>query len=475
MKKRLYQDDFEAFLSESADAHRMYPSDKVWRKIDRELHGDKHWPALTFTAILTGALILAGLVLLKPEKDLFEAKARQNTSSVARVENKVSAAFPDAVAAVESRKQVKQELQNQQTVSADLSQPQEDITSLDAEKNSNPAQLENNLQSAAGAYAGELPDETTTGNSLIERTLLVQDNHLNIAQEQIAPPDLAQTTTNMPDAADKANSSEMVSATAAAFSGNAGTSITLNKLPASRWSMQYYVTPSMSYRLLYEDKELDVHNYTNGLMPATYYNNVNAMVNQKAKLGFEAGAGVLYRVNNKFSVKGGLQVNYRQFGIDAYETSGFQPAILRLNRGVYYDSIRTVARISNYPNSNKSTELTNKYLQLSMPVGFELNISESRNTAFVLSSTIQPTYLISQEVWLISSDYGSYVQRPDLLNRWNLNTSVEAFLRISGKNMNWQLGPQIRYQMMPSANSKYTVHEHLIDYGFKIGISKAMH
>ena len=70
MKKNFNLDELEEFLSDSADQHRMYPSDKVWRNINKELHGNKSWPALTFGAILTGAVITAGLILVHPDKSL---------------------------------------------------------------------------------------------------------------------------------------------------------------------------------------------------------------------------------------------------------------------------------------------------------------------------------------------------------------------------------------------------------------------
>ena len=62
MKKKLYMDELESFIAESADGVRMYPSDRVWLNIDKRLRGERKWPALTFGAVLTGAILLAGLI-----------------------------------------------------------------------------------------------------------------------------------------------------------------------------------------------------------------------------------------------------------------------------------------------------------------------------------------------------------------------------------------------------------------------------
>jgi hypothetical protein len=36
------------------------------------------------------------------------------------------------------------------------------------------------------------------------------------------------------------------------------------------------------------------------------------------------------------------------------------------------------------------------------------------------------------------------------------------------------MGPQMRYQLLSSYKEDYPIREHLVDYGFKIGIQKTL-
>ncbi|MCU0403408.1 MAG: hypothetical protein MUE99_02585, partial [Chitinophagaceae bacterium] len=72
MKHSFDLDNFESFLSEQADRHRMYPGDRVWRNIQENLHGTSRWPALTFGAILTMATLAIVLTITYPNRNLLE-------------------------------------------------------------------------------------------------------------------------------------------------------------------------------------------------------------------------------------------------------------------------------------------------------------------------------------------------------------------------------------------------------------------
>jgi hypothetical protein len=212
-------------------------------------------------------------------------------------------------------------------------------------------------------------------------------------------------------------------------------------------------------------------------VPVSNYNTLSSMVNHKPKIGIEAGAAVMYNVTDNFRVKAGLQMNYRQYAIEAYSSNTSQPALIRIDQGNNrFDTIFASTGVSNVGAQQDAMQVTNHFFQLGVPVGFELSMVNFKSAQFVLAATFQPTYNIGQQAWLISTDYQSYVKQPDLMRRWNFNTGIEAFLRFSNKsgNLNWQVGPQIRYQLLPGAQDKYPVREHLIDYGLKIGVSKTL-
>ena len=54
--------EFEQFLRENADNHRLYPADSVWENIHARLHPKKRWPltAILLLAFTTGSITWFG-------------------------------------------------------------------------------------------------------------------------------------------------------------------------------------------------------------------------------------------------------------------------------------------------------------------------------------------------------------------------------------------------------------------------------
>jgi hypothetical protein len=78
---------------------------------------------------------------------------------------------------------------------------------------------------------------------------------------------------------------------------------------------------------------------------------------------------------------------------------------------------------------------------------------------------------VGERAYLISSDYKNYTEVPWLTRKWNVATNLETFVSYSTGKMQWQVGPQVRYQLLSSFNSKYPVKENLFDFGLKVGVS----
>jgi hypothetical protein len=188
-------------------------------------------------------------------------------------------------------------------------------------------------------------------------------------------------------------------------------------------------------------------------------------------MGAEIGAAVLYQLTDNLRVKSGLQLNYRQYGIEAYATAQMQPAILALDRGQGVDSVIRYTNIS-AQSGYKQLELSSNFLQLALPVGFDLRLAQANKVGFYVSASSQLTWQLSSNSYIISADYKNYLKQPDLDRRFNINTAVEAFVSFDAGGVTWQAGPQIRYQLLPGSTSAYPVREHLVDYGLKVGVVK---
>ncbi|HEX2535584.1 MAG TPA: hypothetical protein VHK69_17700, partial [Chitinophagaceae bacterium] len=90
---------------------------------------------------------------------------------------------------------------------------------------------------------------------------------------------------------------------------------------------------------------------------------------------------------------------------------------------------------------------------------------------FGVATSVQPTYVLGDRAYVISSDYKHYAEVPWLIRRWNLNTNLETYVAYSTGKVQWQVGPQVRYQVLSSFVQKYPVKENLFDFGLKVGVS----
>ena len=74
MEDNFTNEDFEEFLQDQVRNHRMYPKDTVWRDINKKLHGDKKWPALTIAAFALLAVTVIISVYFSPKPNIFALK-----------------------------------------------------------------------------------------------------------------------------------------------------------------------------------------------------------------------------------------------------------------------------------------------------------------------------------------------------------------------------------------------------------------
>jgi len=213
---------------------------------------------------------------------------------------------------------------------------------------------------------------------------------------------------------------------------------------------QFYFTPTLSYRNVNDNK-------------------INDIVPHKPAFGFELGTAAKYPISKNTKLRAGVQFNVNRYEIKTWDSYA-QFATIKLVDG---NKVGYVTKITNYNNLSgyQTNWLQNFFLQVSTPIGVEVKLSGDEKVQFGMASTVQPTYLLGDKAYLISADYKNYIEEPNLVRRWNVNTSLETFVAYSTGHLNWQVGPQVRYQVLSSYLKKYPIKEHLFDFGFKIGIS----
>jgi len=246
----------------------------------------------------------------------------------------------------------------------------------------------------------------------------------------------------------------------------------------SRVNWQVYMSPTVNYRTLSGGEPFTVPKSGVQYVPIalTHTGSPNDYVIHKAAMGYEAGGSLLYRVTRNFTLKAGLQFNYSRYDIKAYTSSNSQQATIALNTSYGGYNPNVISGLSNIQNfgGNQVTDLYNHYYQLSVPLGFELRIFGNERIQFNIAATIQPSYLINRNNYLLTTDYSDYTKVPSLFRKWNFDGGVEAFVSYKIAGLRWQVGPELRYQMLSSYTTQYPIRENLKAYGLKIGVSKTI-
>ena len=89
MEKRIYTNNFERFIKESADDFKMIPSKRVWHSIYNDLHPSRKWPSVLMCLILFTGMLFIGYENTDPTSSLSsEKKTTQNNTILATLENK---------------------------------------------------------------------------------------------------------------------------------------------------------------------------------------------------------------------------------------------------------------------------------------------------------------------------------------------------------------------------------------------------
>lgn len=134
-------------------------------------------------------------------------------------------------------------------------------------------------------------------------------------------------------------------------------------------------------------------------------------------------------------------------------------------------AISSISYYGNGPGSRQA-DLHNYSLQLSLPVGFEYKILGNDDVRLYAVASFQPSFVLANQAYLLSTDKKNYMTYAPLSRKWNMGTNIGAFISTNSNKLNWQIGPQIHYQILSSYGKAYSVREHFIDYGIRFGVSK---
>jgi len=399
--------EFEQFLKENADNHRLYPADSVWVNIQARLHPKKRWP---LTAILLLAFTTGSITWFGYGERSIESVRSASTREASVTTNEIVSDFVSDVP---------------QFVNGFAEAP---IVS---------AQIPATKIEPAITVA---PEETS-----IEPTIAV------------APAAVATSTAT-------AEPSYPLSIESVTNSYQRQ-----KHSPRFRW--QFHFTPTVSYRSLKEDQKFIAQARMNLLAaPMAATTELSNVINHRPDLGMQIGLLGTYPLGKRLDLIAGLQFNVSKYDIKAFNYPTEVATIALVNAWGGPTAVTTVTSFRSNGFMNKASWLRNYYYSLSAPVGLEWRILGKKQNHWGFSTTIQPTYMVGNRSYIISMDYQNYAEVPYLINKWNLNVGVETYAKFSVGKTDFRVGPQVRYQLFSSFKKGYPVSEHLYDFGVKLGM-----
>lgn len=486
MEQQFFEDEFEQFLRENADQHRMYPSDGVWTNIYRRFHPGKR---RTMIAILL-LLVLSGIYWLATHTVLPNRQSKP-ISTVQSVEGDYHQHFSTVTVDDIIEKLRAKSFMPPLAIEAPVALNPLGITrELRPSLVSIPTVFSANFgyvnQFSMSHWDLVLPRlrlpvyELSTVPVLpaVAQVVVGSRNPVVAAPEQLAElsqPEIENMESASPviEQLNKLTAQPSVRRTNSLANPPITAAPTVTTKPArkSKWETSVHFVPSVGYRNLFESKNWVT--YGNSPLMVSRLN-VNQFVDHKPAIGFELGGGLRYRLNKALVLKTGLQLNLTRYSIGAFAHAKEKTMVaLNPTLGFRPDTLITTSNLRNLA-GNRPARLHNAYLQISMPIGAELKLFGDERLQVNLGGSLQPSYLLNTNQVQLSGDFSNYVSEPSLLRRWNLASSMEVFVTYKSGKVNWQIGPQFRYNLLSTFKKEYPIKENLMEYGLKIGITRPL-
>lgn len=490
MERGFYKEDIEELLKEKADQYKMYPSDKVWKGIHRSLHPNRKWYWLSLILFLGAVGYYTFIEFITPSISN-KAISKNNPASTLSTSTETTTESSDNKPAV-----IVPFGTPKQTGTSNGSIVKQRMFVLNPDNNTDEGNtgvvinMDQPPVIAATANPIDIPDNPILA---FNQEALVYDVDARPAQKLWQPDQTgggaeepvfnnqlfqvpAASTLLSPTAIDgsklgeNTNDAQEDNKRVNWLANHAVYELPVPKQKRLGWQLTF--TPTMNYRT-WRGSNYPSDVKTLPLAPIIE-GDPEKLVNHKPAMGFEVGSNILYTLNKTFTLKTGLLFNFTRYDIQAYSSSNSEPATIALNSnwGIATGALTTYTRYRNF-GGDASENLHNQYFQLSVPVGMEVNLLGKDKIHVGIGGTVQPTYLLNRNSYLLTADY-KYATEPSLVRKWNVNTSLEAFISYKTGDLKWKVGPQLRYQLFSSYIQKYPIRENLYNYGIQIGVTKTI-
>ena len=455
MERYMYQDDsFERMLKQKADEYRMYPSDQSWDAIFNHLHKPNrfYWKAASF---FTAALLTAGLWVSINQHEVKPAvvAVANNLTLETTATLKPSTITTGRISENNSPQRIIKKNnalvpEQQQTIAVNTDTKANDAisegtttlsTSSNQSLNAEPVIKEVELIKTGSQELKALTMPSLAFASFASTNQQLTGNSTDVPTNTVEPADENKTDADL-------NYEVHVPV--------------LMQKPLPKAQLQFHVTPSASYRVLVSDNRFNFGNLRDP----------ESAVKHHSSIGLEAGATFVKPLSKTLAFTAGVQFNFTNYTVVG---SRYNPELAT----VILNSARNVQRYTDLRTQNGyfPEEISNKTYQISIPIGLQVRMMQTKKISWNIGTSIQPTYQFNSTGYLVTNDYKNYIKAPEFLRSFNLNYSIETFLRFNAnKKTQFVLGPQFRYQLLSNSKGNYPVKEHLVDYGLRIGFIKTL-
>ncbi len=446
MERDFYKDELEDLIKEKADQFRMYPSERVWKNIHREIHPRRKWYLYGFALLLSGLGLYSVNELSSPTQ-----LSQLKDPAIDQHAREAEVVDLEAVNPFVKRRQEDVETWRQEEEQEMVKWRSDEVEKRGSEEVMN--------RVSAAVIPINTPVHSIEAPQIIEAPLV----NIASAETQTEKSQVQQAIQEeIPERYKRVNwlHDQVIQ------------KVSPQKM--KRLSFQVAVAPTMNYRVLKGGTNAKLQSSINNIPIALYQpGNVDNLVNHKPALGFEVGTTAFYALTKKLSIKAGLQFNYSRYFITAFKSQTEITSIALNRNSLSGASVQSLSSLNNF-GGYAEKDIQNQYFQLSAPFGAEMSVLGKKKLQLHVAATIQPTYLLNRNSYLMSNDLKSYTQSPSLIRRWNVNTAVETFISYKTGGIRWQLGPQFRYQLLSSYIREYPISEYLMEYGVKFGVTKTI-
>ncbi len=488
--------NFEQSLKDQADQFSMLPSKRVWHGIYNDLHPGSKWPSIAvgfvflFTLLGIGHLNNTGKQhnamipssetngpeITENEKAPVHTIDKKHSSGVAALlsqtnssetpnsffeENKNNGAVPGLTGKIiplyPEATGLTKNIDDQETLTAksyNFYPPVGDKINIGASTN--------NFDQVATSGQAESLTEVPVVKNEVPFTVSAEfaDSLKSGAAQLILEPVPLDKTTEDNETIENNRANETSAA-----------AIHLLKKRNERIQWLYFVTPAVS-TATFDGKPYPppANSNLSPVIPGPNQNKYGMLY--KARLGYQIGTEMQFAFTKEWRLTAGGHLSYSGYNVISNQVHPTFATLMLMDNNSGSPHVRSY--ITHYGNGEGQNQisLSNYSYQFSIPLGLQYAIFENGKFMINLSSSVEPSLILKSNAYIISSDGRYYVNDPDLLRKINVSGNFGSFITFKSDKIKWQLGPNIRYQLLSTYQKIYPVKEHLIDYGIRIGISR---